>query len=418
MSAINLPSPVGSARGSKSVCIPYDKDSYNIEINNTVEFRKIIDELIITHPEIFPADIADGYHFDGFQPESRKTGIRLRRIIIRKTGAVYIIRPSFVLPYMVGFTDDAEKALFLRRYDIPYHALTYVFGRNDMYWYRLETAFGRNSIAGTTVKKPEALPKDLVCDEKHTKAEGKKVFIATTTGKGCISGAAVAPGAGEGELTDAYEVFREEALNIAPEYRPETVNTDGWEATGKSWMNLFPGITIILCFFHAFLSIKRKCLKKFGNLCNEIGNRVWDIFKAENKSVFGQRVRRLREWSEKNIEEGALLSKIRSLCDKRTLYGKWYDHPGAYRTGNMADRLMRRQDEFLFNRQYFHGDYTSAESAIRAWAILRNFQPYCPRTVGRGNRLISAAEKLNGFRYRDNWLENLLVSASMGGYRS
>jgi hypothetical protein len=31
--------------------------------------------------------------------------------------------------------------------------------------------------------------------------------------------------------------------------------------------------------------------------------------------------------------------------------------------------------------------------------------------------IICPAEKLNGFRYHDNWLENLLVSASLGGYR-
>ena len=74
-------------------------------------------------------------------------------------------------------------------------------------------------------------------------------------------------------------------------------------------------------------------------------------------------------------------------------------------------------DEYLFNRKYFHGTYESAKLTIRAWALLRNFQPYCPRALGKNTELISAAEKLNGFRYSDNWLENLLISGSMGGYR-
>jgi hypothetical protein len=74
-------------------------------------------------------------------------------------------------------------------------------------------------------------------------------------------------------------------------------------------------------------------------------------------------------------------------------------------------------DEYLFNRKYFHGTFESAKLTIRAWALLRNFQPYCPRTLGKNAELVSAAERLDGFRYSDNWLENLLISASMGGYR-
>jgi hypothetical protein len=83
----------------------------------------------------------------------------------------------------------------------------------------------------------------------------------------------------------------------------------------------------------------------------------------------------------------------------------------------MVDRLMKDQDRYLFFMQYFHGHFFSAEMGIRAWALLRNFQPYCSRAVGGQAELECAAARLNGFRYRDNWLENLLVSASMGGYR-
>ena len=99
-----------------------------------------------------------------------------------------------------------------------------------------------------------------------------------------------------------------------PEYKPDSVNTDGWEATRKSWKNLFPGITVILCFFHAFLSIKRRCIRKYGGLFDEIGRRVWDIYNATDKKSFSQRIRRFHEWAETKIEKGPLLSKIRSLC--------------------------------------------------------------------------------------------------------
>jgi hypothetical protein len=60
---------------------------------------------------------------------------------------------------MVGDADDVEKALFLRRFGVPFWALTYVFGRDDMYWQRLVVRFGANDIVGTTIKEPQALPK-------------------------------------------------------------------------------------------------------------------------------------------------------------------------------------------------------------------------------------------------------------------
>ncbi|MCD4722191.1 MAG: hypothetical protein K8S13_20365, partial [Desulfobacula sp.] len=31
---------------------------------------------------------------------------------------------------------------------------SYVFGKNPMYWYRIETSLGRNSLVGTTIETP------------------------------------------------------------------------------------------------------------------------------------------------------------------------------------------------------------------------------------------------------------------------
>ncbi len=112
-----------------------------------------------------------------------------------------------------------------------------------------------------------------------------------------------------------------------------------------------------------------------------------------------------------------VLNKLLALCEKAPLFAQAYDHPNAHRTSNMVDRLMRWQDRFLFNRQYFHRSWEAAELGIRAWAILCNFRPYCPRAIGKRTDGNCAAERLNGFRYCDNWLENLRVSTSMGGYR-
>jgi hypothetical protein len=73
------------------------------------------------------------------------------------------------------------------------------------------------------------------------------VYLATTAAQGCILGLELAEGADTESLTSAYGVFASEALAHNPNYRPESVNLDGWEATEQAWLALFPGINIILC---------------------------------------------------------------------------------------------------------------------------------------------------------------------------
>jgi hypothetical protein len=130
-------------------------------------------------------------------PEVRLRRIRLKVADRQQRAQVYTVAPSCVLPYMVGYSDEVENALFLRRFDVPFWALTYVFGRNDMYWQRLVASFGRNDIVGTTVKDPHRLPKHLLADEKHTRLNGEKASIATTVAQDCLLGASLSVAADE-----------------------------------------------------------------------------------------------------------------------------------------------------------------------------------------------------------------------------
>ena len=148
-----------------------------------------------------------------------------------------------------------------------------------------------------------------------------------------------------------------------------------------------------------------------------IMEKVWYVYHADTKASFSQRVRRLKEWAVKTFSSGTVLKKILALCEKADEFKKAYDYPGAPRTTNMIDRVMNRQDRYLYNIQYYHGNFISAELNVRAWAILYNFYPYSPRACPMGKDWICAAERLNGFRYSDNWLENLLIASSMNGYR-
>lgn len=83
----------------------------------------------------------------------------------------------------------------------------------------------------------------------------------------------------------------------------------------------------------------------------------------------------------------------------------------------MLDQLMKYQDRRLYSTQHFHGELPSAIACVRAHALLVNFCPYSPQTIAKKGNIHSPFEQLNGFRYRENWLENLLVAASLAGQR-
>jgi hypothetical protein len=103
-------------------------------VENYRRFREFLDGQIASHPELFPEAISAGYDFHD-QYRSRKLKLTLRRIKLNRTGEAFTVRPSFVLPYCVGRTDEVEKALYLRLWGVPFAALAYVFGRDEMFWY-------------------------------------------------------------------------------------------------------------------------------------------------------------------------------------------------------------------------------------------------------------------------------------------
>ncbi len=197
-------------RQNRLICLTFNSLSHYIEIVNYPEkFRAFMDSIAKQWPELLPPEFFNGYLMKDIRP-STKLSIPVRRIKI--SGVSYTVRPSFVMPYMTGFVDDVEKGLFLRKFDIPFWALSHVFGRNPMYWFRMGQSLGRNSIVSTTIKKPEDLAKHVAADEKHSRILGNKVYVATTSANGCILGASVAENAGKKDLTKAT-VFSKKKLN-------------------------------------------------------------------------------------------------------------------------------------------------------------------------------------------------------------
>ena len=395
--------------------MPFDINSYSDVVRNHKLFRNHIDGFIDKHPEIFPKEITDGYYLKDIY-HSKKLDILKRRIDIG--GVFYSVRPSFVLPYMTSTVSDAEGPLFFRKFDVPFWALEHYFGRDSMHWYRMEQSLGRYSLVGTTISKPELLPDHISADEKHTKLCGEKAYVPMTVGEDCILGISIADSAGDDALLDSYSDFKNEAIKVDPDYSPKTVNNDGWASTVNAWKNLFPKIISVLCFLHVYIKIRKCSKKKLKESYQAVVGRLWNAYKAKNRRSFSQRVRRLYEYCQINRFSSQITDPILKLKENVGQYGIAYEYPGAHRTSNMLDRLMNLLDRHLFNMRYFHGEFQSAELSLRGWALIYNFAPSCPESRKRHGGKSCPAERINGFRYRENWLENLLVSASLQGKRT
>ena len=125
-----------------------------------------------------------------------------------------------------------------------------------------------------------------------------------------------------------------------------------------------------------------------------------------------------QNWFEQGTWSQTVTEAVGKLWQRVEQYAISYDHPNAHRTSNMLDRLMNHQDRLLYTMQYFHGSTTSARLYLRSMALVWNFHPYGARTRSNCPERMSPFTELNGFRYHDNWLHNLLIASSMNGRSS
>lgn len=68
---------------------------------DTVKYREYLEQRLARHPELFPAGMAAGFTFHD-RYHSVKQKLVLHRIKLNATGAVFQLRPSFVLPVSGG----------------------------------------------------------------------------------------------------------------------------------------------------------------------------------------------------------------------------------------------------------------------------------------------------------------------------
>lgn len=406
-----------SIRGDKSICFPVSsEEQYRQLITDNSNFRAYLSQLYAQYPEIFPAAMGKGFCFHDWVVSSKQQ-LPMRRIKLKDNSEVYQLRPDFIMPYMVAKTDEIDKPMYLRQFGVPFEALAYVFGRNAMYWYRIYLSLGRASIVGTTIKNHQKLPQHLVVDEKHSWLGKNRVYLPTTVAKGCFLGVSLTESASAEALTTGYGEFQTEVGLLDPYYAPITVNTDAWEGTQQAWRNLFPTVTLVLCFLHEVLKVQ-KGSPTYRNLRKKLKTKLWKAYKSTTASEFLKGLRLAFIWSKKHIRRKRTLQKMRQLCRRAAQFTIAYQFPQAHRTSNMVDRLMNHQDRLLYTMQYFHGDKESARLYLRSMALIWNFHPYGARTRSKYSKRISPFIDLNGFSYHHNWLHNLLIASSMNGRKT
>jgi hypothetical protein len=399
-------------RGAKQIVIPMSRRQYDEIWHDPIRLRTAVDGWVHLAPELFPEGFGRGYRLHGFGRESRKLpGLKLRKIVT-SDGSSYWLRPGFIVGYMAGTVDELGYPLLLAAHGVPPWLLKIGFGRSDMYWHRVVERLGRSSLVGATVRDPARLPEHLAADEHHVDWAGGKGYVATTVGGGCVLGIALTAAADDAHLQEAYGVFAVEARDVDPEYAPRTVNTDGWASTRNAFRALFPSIAVVLCFLHGFLKVRDRCRK-----ARELHGRVWDVYRAATAEEFRRLMGELQQWCATQAWTAPVREMLEKLVNKTEAYAVAYDHPGCHRTSNSVDRPMNRLCRLMYAGRGLHGHQGSSESRLRGWALLENFRPYAPR--GKCPRTFaSPAHRLNGKRYHEHWLLNLMVSTSLMGLRN
>jgi hypothetical protein len=120
--------------GHQHICVPCASAAqYRAYVDHPAPYRQYLSAMLHQYPELFPQDMDQGFPLPAAYASVQQDVI-VRRITWNTTGAVFSLRPSFVMPSMIGRTAAVAKALSLRQWGEPFAALAYVFGRDALCW--------------------------------------------------------------------------------------------------------------------------------------------------------------------------------------------------------------------------------------------------------------------------------------------
>ena len=408
-----------SNRGTRIIRIPISEEDYKILISDRKIFITRLSYYVDKYPELFPSDwYSMSYGVHDYRISKK---LSITHVIVRSgkdRSILYDIQPNYIMPYMSGYAKDVAFGLLLILFGVPYWLVAYGLGRDAMYWCRIFTHLGHFNLLGTTIKDATKLPKDIGIDEKISYWHQQEIFACMTVGGNCILGMGVAQKEDESSLSKAYGIFKTQAQRLIPDYQPISISSDGWTATKKAISGLFNKSIIVLCFLHSVIKIRQVAQKEPEK--KTLFDKVWQIYYATDALSFDAAILDLEQWAVKNVVKESVKERILKIGKRKEEFKTAFQVPSAMRTTNMVDRLMKPLDRFLFMKQYFHGDFQKVHLALNAFALCLNFAPFCPRTLDKNKRLgkhncKSRAEVINGKSFDENWLLNLLSSASCNG---
>ncbi len=373
--------------------------------------RAVVHAAAHSPPARFPSTRAPGSRLTGRLRESAKLpGMRWRPLRL-KSGAVSTVRPRCVMPSMAGGAEDVADPLRLRASGVPPWLVAADFGHAAPSWARQVERLGRHRLVGTTVRDPEPWPQHRTADDHPTAWCGAKASIPITTGEGGVLGIAWTESADEAPRSAASGTCAAEARQGDPPDAPQTVNTDGWKATQHAWHVRLPALTVLLGFVPGFVPIRHRCRTALA-----LPHQGWEVSRAATATEWTARLTALRAWAASHTGPAAVRAVLATGWNRASASARASDHPGCRRTRPMVDRLTHRRSRVLSAPRGLHGPQRSSERRLRGWARRLHFCPYAPR-AGQPRAYQSPAHRLNHKRYPDNWLQNLLLSASLGGLR-
>ncbi len=61
-----------ATKASKRVCLPMDREDYEVVVKDAQRFRAYLDDMVSKYPELFPVGMEQGYWLYGWERQSVK----------------------------------------------------------------------------------------------------------------------------------------------------------------------------------------------------------------------------------------------------------------------------------------------------------------------------------------------------------
>ena len=120
--------------------------------------RAQLDQMHSQHPELFPEAWGWGYAWCGLtEPSRRRAGLGVGGSAQADEG-VFTVAPAWVMPYLTASVAEVERPVLLMRFLCSCWALAQVFGRDAMFWYRLEQSLGGSAWSARRSRRRNAYP--------------------------------------------------------------------------------------------------------------------------------------------------------------------------------------------------------------------------------------------------------------------